>query len=51
MKCRAVLGKEVAVSVSTWDRELSRPLSLPLGRKTEYLLMETDEAGALEIMS
>lgn len=47
----AVLGKEARVSSSTCDREQSCSLSLPLGRKAEYLLMETDEAGTLEIMN
>lgn len=33
------------------DRQLRCSLSVPLGRKAACLLMETDEAGALEIMS
>lgn len=51
VKSRGVLGREAAVGGSTCDWELSRSLSLPLGSKAGYLLMETDEAGALEIMS
>lgn len=51
MKSRVVPGKEVAVSGSTHDRQLGCSLSVPLGRKAACLLMETDEAGALEIMS
>lgn len=43
--------QEAGVSSSTCDREQSCSLSLPLGRKAECLLMETDEAGTLEMMS
>lgn len=51
MKSGVVLGEEVAVSGSTCDGQLRCSLSVPLGRKAACLLMETDEAGALEIMS
>ena len=51
MKFGVVLGKEASVSGSTCDREQSCSLSPPLGRKAECLLMETDEAGTLEMMS
>lgn len=51
MKFGVVLGKEAGVSSSTCDRKQSCSLSLLLGRKAEYLLMETDEAGTLEIMN